>query len=236
MALRLYTTAQLLYLLVRNIFPRTSSHDLLGHRTMRKYSHPIFRKLLVFHLSIKKPGFEHISCVFYYILANLTFSLSTTKKWSRNDVGSPKSKSIFHVGLHAQTRIILSLLTKKHSQFGTFTLPCTKKELSRITFPNLVQQTDDRTDFAQEERLDLPNWTMIWAIRALVNVSKYMNILTLELTVMVLRRSLQDSPSPSTPRRAQTNTTGSVSMSQKQLNRVTDTPSLAVQPPISWRT
>ena len=38
------------------------------------------------------------------------------------------------------------------------------QELSRIAFPIIVLLKDDRTDFAQEERLDLPYWTMIKAI------------------------------------------------------------------------
>ena len=39
---------------------------------------------------------------------------------------------------------------------------------------------DDQTDFAQEERLG-PCWTMVWAICVSVDVSKYLDILTLEL-------------------------------------------------------
>ena len=35
------------------------------------------------------------------------------------------------------------------------------KELSRIAFPIIVLSEDDHTDFVQEERLDLPYWTMI---------------------------------------------------------------------------
>ena len=32
----------------------------------------------------------------------------------------------------------------------------------RMAFPFRVLPEDDRTDFAQEERVDLPYWTMIW--------------------------------------------------------------------------
>ena len=35
---------------------------------------------------------------------------------------------------------------------------------SQIAFPITVLPKDDRTDFAEEERLGLPYWTMIWAI------------------------------------------------------------------------
>ena len=53
-------------------------------------------------------------------------------------------------------------------------------ELSRIAFPITDLPKDDRTDFAQEERLGLPCWTMILAICVLLNVSKYLDILTLK--------------------------------------------------------
>ena len=34
----------------------------------------------------------------------------------------------------------------------------------KIAVPTIVLPKDDRTDFAQEEQLGLPYWTMIWAI------------------------------------------------------------------------
>ena len=44
---------------------------------------------------------------------------------------------------------------------------------------------DDRAGFAQEERLCLPYWTMVLAICVLVDVPKYLDILTSEfLTTM----------------------------------------------------
>ena len=59
------------------------------------------------------------------------------------------------------------------------------EELSRIACPTIVLQKDDRTDFVQEERLDLPYWTMIWAIRVLVDVPKYLDILTWEFKIIL---------------------------------------------------
>ena len=50
-----------------------------------------------------------------------------------------------------------------------------------------VLPKDDRTDFAQEEQPDLPYWTMILAICALVDVSKYLDILTLEFSTTSVR-------------------------------------------------
>ena len=43
-------------------------------------------------------------------------------------------------------------------------------KLSQIAFPIIVLLKDDRADFAQIERLDLPYWTMILAICASVDV------------------------------------------------------------------
>ena len=42
------------------------------------------------------------------------------------------------------------------------------------------------SDFAQEERLDLSYWTMIWAIRVLVDESKCLDILTLEFSITLV--------------------------------------------------
>ena len=54
-------------------------------------------------------------------------------------------------------------------------------ELSQTAVPTIVLPKDDRTDFVQEERLGLPYWTMILAICAFIDVSKYLDILTLDL-------------------------------------------------------
>ena len=49
-------------------------------------------------------------------------------------------------------------------------------EFSQIAFPKRVLPEDDRTDSFREERLDLPRWTMISAICASVDVSKYLDV------------------------------------------------------------
>ena len=120
---------------------------------------------------------------------------------SRNDVGSPKSTLVIRtlqVGLmfcflpttfisSTYTETSPSRLTNKHSQFGT--LPnhiLKKKKLSLITFLTKVLPKDDRTDFIQEEQPDLPYWTMIRAICALVDVSQYLDILTSEFCTMMV--------------------------------------------------
>ena len=47
---------------------------------------------------------------------------------------------------------------------------------SQIAFPIIVLPKDDHIDFAQEERLGLPYWTMISAICVVVNESKCLDI------------------------------------------------------------
>ena len=51
---------------------------------------------------------------------------------------------------------------------------------SQIASPIIVLPKDDRTDFVQEERLDLPYLTMILAICVVEDVSTNLDILTLE--------------------------------------------------------
>ena len=63
-------------------------------------------------------------------------------------------------------------------------------ELSRIAFPTIVLLKDDRTDSFQEERLALPYWTMILAICVVVDVAKHLDILTLELSTVLMRLPL----------------------------------------------
>ena len=103
---------------------------------------------------------------------------------------------IFHVGLIVcffPADFISFTYTNKNNPFSQ----CTNKnipnselfpnrtsiELSRIAVPIIVLPEEDRTDFAQEERLGLPYWTMILAIWVLVDVSKYLDILTLEFPI-----------------------------------------------------
>ena len=78
---------------------------------------------------------------------------------------------------------------------------------------------DDRTDFAQEERLGLPCWTMISAICVLVDASTYLDILTLELSInndgasYILTRVLADTASAACPAHP-----GSLAMTLTQMN------------------
>ena len=54
----------------------------------------------------------------------------------------------------------------------------------QIAFPITVLPRDDRTDFAQEERLGLPYWTMILAICVVVDESKCLDIPIWEFSII----------------------------------------------------
>ena len=56
-------------------------------------------------------------------------------------------------------------------------------ELSQIAFLIIVPIEDDRTDFAQQERLGLPYLTVILTICVVVDESKCLDILTLEFLI-----------------------------------------------------
>ena len=56
--------------------------------------------------------------------------------------------------------------------------------LSQIAFPIIVLPKDDHTDFAQEERLGLPYWTMILAICVVVDESKCLDTPILKFSII----------------------------------------------------
>ena len=83
---------------------------------------------------------------------------------------SPFRKIVPHISLH------------DIPYHGTMTR-CSRR-VSRNRVP-IELSRDDQTDFAQEERLG-PCWTMVWAICVSVDVSKYLDILTLELSIAMV--------------------------------------------------
>ena len=56
---------------------------------------------------------------------------------------------------------------------------------SQIAFLIIVLPKDDRTNSAQEERLGLPYWTMIWATCVVVNESICLDNPILDFSVIV---------------------------------------------------
>ena len=70
--------------------------------------------------------------------------------------------------------------THRHSQFWTFPTQV-PTELPRTVFPTRSQQVDLLTNFVLEELLDLSCWTMISAFGVVRNISKHLDIVTLEI-------------------------------------------------------
>ena len=52
--------------------------------------------------------------------------------------------------------------------------------------PSPVSIEGDRTDFAQEERLGLPHWTMILTTCVVVNECEFLGILTLDFSIILV--------------------------------------------------
>ena len=85
---------------------------------------------------------------------------------------------------HTQIRIILFHDAQRDIPNLEFSPSHVSIELSQIAFPIIVLPKDDSTDFAQEERLGLPYWTMIWAICVVVDESKCLDIPIWEFSVI----------------------------------------------------
>ena len=191
-ALRLCMMVESFYLQIRNIFLHISLRDLSCHKTKKiLFLQQISLKLwsVVFLWLQTNPGLEYISVVCHNIIAYLTLSLSAThifmvKKW-----GWLFQINVFHQNFPSRFKIFRfpCQFDIVHTLIGivlllgwqiyipnlkkTFTQTCFNK-MSQIAFSITVLPQDDRTDFAQEERLGLPCWTMILAICVLVDESK----------------------------------------------------------------
>ena len=76
-----------------------------------------------------------------------------------------------------------SVCTKKKFSIGNLLPTVFQKDFLKLPFPSVLPE-DDRTDSAQEERLDLPYWTMILAICVVVDESKCLNIWFLEFPII----------------------------------------------------
>ena len=161
-----------------------SFHTFLGmtfHVTGPRRNASFFQACFFFSCSCGNSGFEHGSVIVNYIFACFTLSLSTTqvnmiKEWCwLSQVNFfieyfPHWINVLFISSQFLSRpntqlrkISLSRCTNKHSQLGTLSNHA-PIGLSQIAFPTTVLPKDGHTDFAQEERLGLPHWAMIWAI------------------------------------------------------------------------
>ena len=128
---------------------------------------------------------KRISAIVNNILARFTFSLSATQAYMIQERCWLSQIDFFHENLprwinvlflssqphDTQTRLVLFLglqISILNSELFPNRVPV---ERSRLAFPIIDLPEDERTDFAQEERLGLPCWTMILVICVLVDVS-----------------------------------------------------------------
>ena len=85
---------------------------------------------------------------------------------------------------HTQIRIILFHDEQRDIPNLEFSPIHVSIGLSQIAFLIIVLPKDDHTDFAQEERLGLPYWTMILAICVVVDESKCLDTPILEFSII----------------------------------------------------
>ena len=136
------------------------------------------------------------NCPQYLCLFSIVFECNFT--CTRKDVGSPKSTSLlstFHIGSRFcffPANFMSSTYTDKNTPFHDVQrdIPNWKPfpnraaiGFSHIAFPIIVLPKDDHTDSFQEERLDLPYWTMILAI-CVVDESKCLDTPILEFSII----------------------------------------------------
>ena len=157
-----------------NIVPHISWHDPPCRKTTKRYSD--FPNMTIFNCSLGNSGFKHGSVIVNNIFAYFTLSLSTSQVymiWERcwffqiNFCIEYFPHRINVLFLSSQFYVI-HIHREKNFHGVRISVPSWKPSLNRasigfsqIAFPITVLPKDDRTDFAQEERLDLPCWTMI---------------------------------------------------------------------------
>ena len=145
--------------------------------------------------------FEHGSAIVHNIFAYFTLSLSVAQVYMiqercwfsqinffmeyfphRINVLFLSSQFLCHP--QTQIRIILFHDVQRDIRNLELSPNHVSKRSSQIAFPITVLPKDDRSDFAQEERLGLPYWTIISAICVVVDESKCLDIPILEFSII----------------------------------------------------
>ena len=158
-----------------NIVPHISWHDLPYHRTMKKYENS--QSVVNFHLLLRKFWIQtwFCFCQQYLCLFHIVFEyipgtheercwfsqINFFIEYSPPRINDLFLSSQFLCHPHTQIRIILCHGVQISIQNWKPSPNRTSIGFSQIAFPITVLLNDDHTDVAQEERLDLPHWTMI---------------------------------------------------------------------------
>ena len=160
-----------------NIAPHIYLHDPPYHKTMKKYTD--FEGMEVFLFTPLKFAIRtwFCNCQQYPDLFHIVFEYTPGKRDLGKMLVLPNQLlylGTFHIGsmfcffpahfmssTYTDQNNPFSRCRNKHSQLETPSPNRTSIRFSQFAFPIIVLPKDDRTDFAQEERLDLPYWTMI---------------------------------------------------------------------------
>ena len=146
-------------LLTHNIVPHISWHNPPYHKTMKKYEDS--EGMIVFLFLPLKFAIRtrFCNCPQYLCLFHIVFGCSP-RKHDRGKMLVLPNQLLCSVVSTFTNKNIFSRCTNKHSQLETFSQPYFKRIFANCLSHNSPAK-DDRTDFAQEERLGLLFWTVI---------------------------------------------------------------------------
>ena len=178
--------------------PHISWHDLPCHRTTKRYDD--FERMVIYLLFPRKFAIRtwFCNCPQYLCLFHTVSECSPSFHDPRKMLVLTNRLLCWVVSTSDQDFVsYLPILSHPHTQIRILfhdvqrdirNLELTPSHVSigfsHSAFPIVVLPKDDHTDFAQEERLGLPCWTMILAICVVVDESKCLDIQILEFSII----------------------------------------------------
>ena len=160
---------------IHNVIPHISWHDLPCRRTTKKYTD--FQTMVIFQLRLLKlwiqtgsRNCQQYRCLFHTVeeytpgIQDQGKMLVLPNRLQRVFSTSDQCFVSFQPILcHPHTQIRITLFHRARTSIPNWKPSPNRTSIgfSHIAFPIIVLPNDDRTDFVQEERLDLPYWTTI---------------------------------------------------------------------------
>ena len=183
-----------------NIVPHISWHDLPYRRTTKRYTD--FPSMVIFQMLQRKFWIQtwFCNCQQYLCLFDIAVEYTPGKHdrgmmlvlpiqllclaLSTSDQCFVSLKPIL---CHPHTQIRITLFHGVRRSIPNWQPSPNRTSIGffQIAFPITVLPKDDRTDFAQEERLDLPYWTMILAICVVVDEYKCLDTPIWEFSIIL---------------------------------------------------
>ena len=203
MELRCCIPVALFYSPALNIAPHISLHDLPYHSTIRKCSRQVSPNKVAFLQILQRFWIQtyFYNCPQYLCLLDILVEYNPDRHGEGMMSGLPNQRlsgvfsTLGRCSVSFQASFISSTYTDKNLLFHDYQIcihnlePFPNRvpiELSRSAFPIIVLPEDDRTDSVQGERLGLRCWPMTLAICVSVDVSKYLDILTLAFSITMV--------------------------------------------------